>query len=151
MRAIHASLNALYAGLLVRDAFRPGLRLQGGHSAYAVSPVFMTDKRIKEGDVFPDGVTDGSNVVISTLGYHSEDAVLRHEATHVRQLFLFEETIGLPLERRLRQMIPGVRRIPAWLEFGFLPVAALALDDLSPSRQPLYRWLDGEAEMFERR
>ena len=148
----HASLNVFYAGLLVRDAIRPGLRFQWGHSAYAASPVFLTDKRIKMGDVFPGGITDGSNVVITTTLYDAtEDEVLRHEATHVRQLFLFEETIGLPLERRLRQVIPGARRIPAWLELGFLPVAASALDQLSPKRQPLYRWLDGEAEMFERR
>ena len=148
----HVSLNAFYAGFLVRDALRSGLRFDGRHSAYAVSPVFMTDKRIKDGDVFPGGVTDGSNVVITTTRYDvTEDEVLRHEATHVRQFFLIEEAIGQPLERRLRTLIPGVRRIPAWLELGFFPLAALALDELSPSRRPLYRWLDGEAEMFEHR
>jgi hypothetical protein len=148
----HASLNAFYAGILVHSAFRPAMRYHWGHSAYAFTPVFLTDKRIKSADVFPGGVTDGSNVVITTTTDVSEADVLRHEATHVRQFFLLDEAIGQPLERRIRQMVPGVRRTPAWLEFGFVSPAIIALDyELSPSRRPLYRWLDGEAAMFERR
>jgi hypothetical protein len=148
----HASLNAFYSVSLARAALRPRLRFAWGKSAYATTPVFLTDKRIKTSGMFPGGITDGSNVVLTTVADVREDEVLRHEVTHVRQFFLIDETIGLPFERRLRQMIPGVRHIPGWLEFGFVSPTIMMLDDLvSPTRRPLYRWLDGEAEMFERR
>jgi energy-converting hydrogenase Eha subunit A len=152
-RKVRLTVNAAEAAVLARNLARSGMALDWERSASSGTFVFVTHGRyvrMSDGGLLL-GVTIGSTVVVSSLATDPSQ-IQRHEVVHVRQLGFLEDAVGRPIEDYLRTRIPGVRRIPRWLELGVVPIALEFMESaLFGGDGPVRRLGESEADMLGRR
>jgi hypothetical protein len=152
-RKVRLAVNAFETGVLARNLARRGMRLDWEESAASGTFTFVTQDRhirMPDGDLV-QGVAAASTIVISAFSA-DRSRTARHEFAHVQQHWFMQETWGRPVEDYLRARVPGLRRIPKWLELGVVPPTVAVLEAaIWGSDGPLLRLQESEAGMLERR
>lgn len=143
---VSVTVNLYEAAVAVQGFARPGLAIDWSRSASAGAFVFVTDDRyiVSRGDT-ADGAATGSVVVLSAFAGDAGHT-LRHEAVHVHQHWFMQETWGRPAERWLRSSLPGMKRLPRWMELGLVPPLYNAVEVGTMGRRaPLFNGRESEA------
>jgi hypothetical protein len=148
---LRLTVNVVNTLVLARSLAWRGLVVDWGRTASTGTVAFRTDGRhIVFDDREAHGMAMGPFIVISAFATDPARTT-KHELVHAHQYWFTDEAVGRPVEEYLRAGIPGVRRLPPWLELGVVSPALSMLERGLVGREgPVFRVKESEAEILAR-